>query len=220
MTFWKNESDIKTGRPCGVSAHGPAGRPEPPDPMPVPSFRPAPERLNAGSLTGLRIDVGDLPDLLGLMTDPRVVPTLTASGLPLSEPEVAARLEAHLWHWNEHGFGAWVFRDPAVAFVGRAALERRRLDEADVVELMYAVHGDRWGRGHGTRMAEALIDVAFGPLGLDELVAFVLPANARSRSILDRCGFVGERRVVHAGLPHDLLRLARPGRGAPGRRTP
>ncbi len=188
--------------------------------MPGPSPVRVPERLSAGSLTGRRIAGGDLADLIDLMTDPRVVPTLTASGLPLSEPEVAARLEAHLWHWTEHGFGAWVFRDAAGSFVGRAALERRRLDGTDVVELMYAVAGDRWGRGHATDMAEALLDVAFGPLGLDEVVAFVLPDNRRSRRILDRCGFVRDRGVLHAGLAHDLLRLDRTARGAAGHRTP
>jgi RimJ/RimL family protein N-acetyltransferase len=170
---------------------------------------PGPERVEAAPLTGLRIRLSDLGDLAALLTDRRVVPTLTALGNLLSDPEIAARLEAHLWHWEEHGFGAWIFRDASGAFVARGALERRRIDDVDEVELMYAVAADRWRQGHGTRVARALVDVAFDVLRLGSLVAFVLPDNYGSHRILDRCGFSFDRLVEHGGRPHELFRLRR-----------
>jgi RimJ/RimL family protein N-acetyltransferase len=170
---------------------------------------PGPSRVDADPLRGLGIRPDDLSDLAALLTDPRVVPTLTPTGAPLTEREIAGRLEAHLWHWDEYGFGTWVFRDARGSFVARAGLERRRVGQRNEVELMYAVAPAYWRRGHGTRVARALVDVAFGVLGLEEIVAFVLPANEGSRRILARCGFTPEAPVVHAGLPHELFRLRR-----------
>ncbi len=168
-----------------------------------------PELVLAGPLTGARIHERDLVDLGGLLTDPRVTPTLTPTGRALTSLEIAARLEAHLWHWREHGFGTWIFRTPEGLFVARAGLERRVVRGVQEVELMYAVAADFWGLGHGTRVARALVKVAFGPLGLERLIAFVLPENRRSRRILDRCGFLPVERVIRAGRGHDLLRLDR-----------
>jgi ribosomal-protein-alanine N-acetyltransferase len=48
------------------------------------------------------------------------------------------------------------------------------------------------------------VELAFGPLGLDRLVAFTLPDNVASRRVMEKSGFIYERHIEHAGLPHVL----------------
>jgi RimJ/RimL family protein N-acetyltransferase len=55
-------------------------------------------------------------------------------------------------------------------------------------------------------MAQAAITAAFGPVGVDELIAFTLPNNVASRRVMEKTGFVYERDIVHALLPHVLYR--------------
>src|SRR5207244_11159540 len=45
-----------------------------------------------------------------------------------------------------------------------------------------------WGRGYATEAARACLDFAFRSLGLSEVVAFTVPANARSRAVMERLG--------------------------------
>ncbi len=40
---------------------------------------------------------------------------------------------------------------------------------------------EHWGRGYATEAARAALAHAFGPLGLNEVVAMAVPANRRSR---------------------------------------
>jgi ribosomal-protein-alanine N-acetyltransferase len=42
---------------------------------------------------------------------------------------------------------------------------------------------------------------------LERIVAFTLPHNKASRTVMDHCGFTYNRDIVHAGLPHVLYLL-------------
>ena len=76
----------------------------------------------------------------------------------------------------------------------------------------WAVDADRWGEGLGSEVGEAAVAHAFGPLGLEELVAYTLPANFASRRIMEKLDFHREDgTITHAGLEHVLYRLRAPG---------
>jgi RimJ/RimL family protein N-acetyltransferase len=78
--------------------------------------------------------------------------------------------------------------------------------ELDEVEVAWAISPERWGRGLATELARASITTAFGPLGLSGIIAFTLPHNLASRRVMEKTGFVYERNIVHAQLPHVLYR--------------
>jgi ribosomal-protein-alanine N-acetyltransferase len=75
-----------------------------------------------------------------------------------------------------------------------------------------------WGRGYATEGAAAALAFGFRDLALDEIVSFTVPANLRSRRVMERLGM---RRSAaddfeHPALPpghalrlHVLYRLAR-----------
>jgi ribosomal-protein-alanine N-acetyltransferase len=78
--------------------------------------------------------------------------------------------------------------------------------------LGYELHPDAWGRGIGSDAIRAALAAAFGgalPCGaLHRVQADVMPANVRSRRLLERLGFVleGVRRGAGywKGQHHDL----------------
>lgn len=114
---------------------------------------------------------------------------------------------------------------PDRQFVGRIAL--RPVQEeiapedlggaAHVLDVGYWTHPDQQGRGYMTEALGAVVDLAFGTMGADAIVAFHTLWNEASRKVLEKAGF---RRVrvfsggfVKNGVAEDdaLLRLDRSG---------
>ncbi|MGZ8764816.1 MAG: GNAT family N-acetyltransferase [Acidimicrobiia bacterium] len=142
-----------------------------------------------------------------LWDDPDVAATLGGMR-PTAERFIrAARLAGH---WDEFGFGIWIMRTNTGP-IGYCGLAHTDISGPGGVELLYAQLPAAWGNGYVTEAARAILDVAFDPvagLGLGEVVAFTLPTNTASRSVMDRTGFVYAGDVEHAGLPHVLYRCA------------
>jgi RimJ/RimL family protein N-acetyltransferase len=159
-------------------------------------------------LTAARRSAADYDDLRRLHQDPQAMATLSADGRPLAEELTRASLRSSLEHWERYGFGIWTFRDTlAGQFVGYCGLRRVVVESRDEVELLYALLPAYWGRGLATEMAQAVLALGFGRLGLADVVAYTLPTNRASRRVMEKAGFSYERDIVHAGLPHVLYRL-------------
>ena len=140
------------------------------------------------------------------MQDPLVAETLWPGvlGGPRTDAQTRERLDEFIAHWQEHGFGPWMFfdRDRGQA-VGYAGPRRTVVDGQDEVELVYAVASTRWGEGLATEMARAAVAHA----EITDLVCFTLSTNTRSRRVMEKAGFRYERDFERAGLPHVLFRL-------------
>jgi len=158
-------------------------------------------------LVATRLDEADLGDLCRMHEDAEVMATL---GGTRSEERTQRFLRTNVAHWDDHGFGLWVFRDASTrTFVGRGGLRHVRIGGQDEVELAYALMAERWGRGFATEMARAVLRIAFEQLVLAQLVAFTITTNQASRRVMEKVGFTFERELVHAGLPHVLYRITR-----------
>jgi ribosomal-protein-alanine N-acetyltransferase len=92
------------------------------------------------------------------------------------------------------------------------------------VEIGWRLARAFWGRGYATEAARAALDFVFREEYLDAIVAFVVPANAASRAVMQRIGLREdpaasfEHPRVPAGHPwrrHLLYRLARRDWAAP-----
>jgi len=126
-------------------------------------------------------------------------------------------------HWREHGFGQSVVELPGEApFIGVVGLSRVRfaLPFAPAVEAAWRLARPYWGRGYAYEAARAAIDDGFGRLGLDEIVAFTVPANLASRRVMEELGMTRDPAedfdFEHPRLPpghplrrHVLYRLRR-----------
>ena len=75
-------------------------------------------------------------------------------------------------------------------------------------EIGYDLAKAYWGQGIMHEALTALLDYAFGDLGLKRVEALVMPQNARSKKLLGRLGFTHEgtlREYDHfKGASHDM----------------
>lgn len=87
------------------------------------------------------------------------------------------------------------------------------------VEIGWRLAPAHWGNGYATEAANASLAFGFERLGLAEIVSFTVPANVRSRRVMDRIGMTHDPRedFEHPLLPeghrlrrHVLYRIARP----------
>jgi ribosomal-protein-alanine N-acetyltransferase len=137
---------------------------------------------------------------------------LVLSGAPWREA-----IEPHVEHWEVHGFGYWMFFDRASGEpVARGGPRTTHVGGRDEVELAWSVVPARWGQGYATEIGAASVRVAFGDLGLPDVVAYTMVDNIASRRVMEKLGFGYEREVVHADLPHVLYRLQRDSTSDPG----
>lgn len=160
--------------------------------------------LETRRLRGLPLSEDDFDDLHALHRDGRVLAWFDAE--PDTPEETHAFLERKLAHWDEHGFGIWMFRDTAGAFVGRCGIHRWSLDGTPEVELGYIVRSELWSQGYATEIAGAVVNHAFAAIALPELVGFTRPDNVASRRVLDKLGFDFERTFVAHGEQAVLYR--------------
>ncbi|MBR7619514.1 GNAT family N-acetyltransferase [Phenylobacterium sp. 20VBR1] len=79
----------------------------------------------------------------------------------------------------------WTLRDKGSdAFVGWASL---RL-EGDGAELGYRLLRSAWGQGYAAEAARALVNLAFGELGLARVHAQTMAVNTGSRRVMEKAG--------------------------------
>ena len=91
--------------------------------------------------------------------------------------------------------------------VGRAILRHLDVDGEDEVEVGYSLVPESWGRGLATEIAAACLAHARDALKLATVVAVTLPANARSRRVLEKIRMTYDRDWLHGGRPHVLYRI-------------
>jgi RimJ/RimL family protein N-acetyltransferase len=126
-------------------------------------------------------------------------------------------------HWHQHGFGQWVVEVPAEAsFIGVVGLNVVPYEApfTPAVEIAWRILQAYWGQGYATEAAQAALDYGFATLGLTEIVALTVPANWRSRRVMERLGMVRspeedfDHRLPEGPLKrHVLYRLRNPNAG-------
>ncbi|MGC2525013.1 MAG: GNAT family N-acetyltransferase [Stellaceae bacterium] len=150
----------------------------------------------------------DLAPFAAMSADPAVMEFLA----PLTQPgecEVwAARLQAH---WREHGFGRWVVEiSDEASFAGVVGLAWIPYDAhfTPAVEIAWRLARAYWGRGCATEAARAALDYGFDKLGLAEIVAVTVPANQRSRRVMERLGMTRDPAddYDHPNMPEGALK--------------
>jgi ribosomal-protein-alanine N-acetyltransferase len=141
-------------------------------------------------------------------THPEVERWLRPPPLPPFNANVLDELiEGDCAHWSNRGFGPWVLVDKQTGtFIGRGGLAWTTVEETAQVELPWSIEPHLQGRGYATEAARAAVEWA-GELGVEEVVALVLPVNAASRRVAEKTGFEQSGEVTHAGLPHQLFQL-------------
>jgi RimJ/RimL family protein N-acetyltransferase len=164
----------------------------------------APPLIETPRMRGVRIGPEHHAALLSLLGDERVGATL---GGTATSDSVTGYIAREVTRWARDGLGYWLFRTTETGeLVARGGLSRTHVGGRDEVEVGWAVMPAYWGQGYATELGAASLNLAFGPLRLDSVVAYTLPHNIASRRVMEKLGFGYEREVVYADLPHVLYR--------------
>jgi RimJ/RimL family protein N-acetyltransferase len=153
--------------------------------------------------------ISDLPLALALWGDPAVTRFIAVD--PLSETQIRVRLEREIDMLQRHGIQYWpIFLLAGGEHVGCCGL---RLHGDDPATPEFGVHiaSRHWRHGYAFEAASSVIGYAFTTLGAKALFAGHNPANAASRSLLTRLGFVYTHDEFYAptGLRHPSYLLTR-----------
>jgi RimJ/RimL family protein N-acetyltransferase len=140
---------------------------------------------------------------------------------PLSGVESDAMVERIRQHFASHGFGLWAMEAPGVAdFIGFVGLVHVPFTApfTPAVEVGWRLAAEHWGRGYATEGARRVLEVGFEQLQLEQIVSITMPANQRSRRVMEKLGMQRspaddfDHPRLAAGHPlrrHVLYRLSR-----------
>jgi len=148
--------------------------------------------------------------------DPRVMEHFPA---PMTRDGSDALVDRIVASFDENGYGLWALEVRAggefVGFTG-LALQTFEAHFTPAVEVGWRLASSAWGHGYATEAASASLDLAFGPLGLDEVVSLTARVNTRSIAVMERLGMTRDPaddfehiRVPegHRLRPHVLYRI-------------
>jgi RimJ/RimL family protein N-acetyltransferase len=130
----------------------------------------------------------DREPFAAINADPRVMEHFPAL---LSRDESDASVDRIEGHFAQRGFGLWAVELPSVApFIGFIGLSVPRIEAhfTPCVEIGWRLAADHWGRGYATEGARAALAFGFDELGLAEIVSYTVPANDRSRRVMEKIG--------------------------------
>jgi RimJ/RimL family protein N-acetyltransferase len=151
------------------------------------------------------------PAFARLNADPRVMEHFPSV---LTRRESDALADLIDLHFARHGYGLWAVEIPGTApFAGFIGLSIPAFTAAftPCVEIGWRLAAEHWGRGYATEGAFAVLALAFGELGLQEVVSFTVPANVRSRHVMEKIGMTRDRAhdfdhpSARAGLERHVL---------------
>ncbi|GGT56798.1 GNAT family N-acetyltransferase [Streptomyces purpureus] len=125
----------------------------------------------------------DVERILSLDSDPEVMRYLNG-GRPTAREEVRERVLPRLL-----GPGFWAaWERTADEWLGWFQLEPLTAGDWRTVELGYRLRRDAWGKGYATEGSLALIDKAFGELGVEKVTANTMTVNSASRRVMEKAG--------------------------------
>jgi ribosomal-protein-alanine N-acetyltransferase len=127
-------------------------------------------------------------------------------------PSVLSRREADgffdellFWQREELTFAAVERRGGGLIGMAGLAVVDDEIPPAPAVEIGWRLVREAWGCGYATEAARGWLDHGFRTLGLSEIVAFTVPANASSRAVMARIGMIRDPAgdFDHPALPLD-----------------
>lgn len=143
----------------------------------------------------------DLGAVVEMGADPEVMRYMPAL---LTREESAALLDRLRRRIAEQGWGLWAVEveGECAGFTGLQA-PAFTAHFTPCVEIGWRLRRQFWGRGIATAAARQAEHYAWESLRLPELVSFTVPANERSRRVMERLGFTRDPRgdFLHPRLP-------------------
>ncbi len=149
--------------------------------------------MPSGELLTTRLVLGrprpeDADGVLAVLSDPRTVehnPSDRVDSLELAGALVARWNQ----HWEDHGFGYWcVFEPGSSELAGICGIKRMTVHGQPVLNLLYRLRPELWGRGYATEAARAVLAWACEQQPGQTILARVRPKNVASQRVVTKLG--------------------------------
>ena len=126
----------------------------------------------------------------------------TGDGGVVSKEEIKRRIiEDVFGDYGKHGYGRLAVELKGEnKFIGFTGL--KYLEDMDEVDL-------GWGKGIATESAKACVDFGFETLGLNKIIAMVLPSNNSSIRVLEKLKFEYEKDIIEDNLLANIYILSK-----------
>ena len=145
-----------------------------------------------------------------LNADPRVMEHYPSTLTSQESDALIARINLH---FEVHGHGPYAAElIETGTFIGYIGLYTSTFEAhfTPAIEIAWRLSADHWGHGLATEGARAVLHHAFQNLNLPNLVSFTVPANLRSRRVMEKLGMTHDpsEDFDHPNLPegHPLRR--------------
>lgn len=146
----------------------------------------------------------DFEPFANMNADPKVMEFFPAT---LTRTESDALAKKFIDHIQTHGWGPWAISAPDAPFIGFVGIKAvhylPHIPEA--VEIGWRLAYPYWGRGYAAEAALAALEYGFKTLHLNEIVAFTVEKNVRSRKVMEKIGMTHDPKddFHHPALPKD-----------------
>jgi RimJ/RimL family protein N-acetyltransferase len=150
----------------------------------------------------------DAPALLEMNSVPEVLKYVNEDRA--DTPNAAERwIEEQCEYWSEHGYGICVVEDSrSGCFLGWTGLATPTFlpELLPAVDIGWRIRRELWGRGLATEAGAAVLEAAFGRLGMHEVYAVSNPDNTASVRVMEKLGmaFHHTAAIPDTGLPVDV----------------
>jgi [ribosomal protein S5]-alanine N-acetyltransferase len=134
----------------------------------------------------------DAVPLQRLYGDPAAMQYVGSDGAARTPEQTAAGVGRLIGHQERHGFSLWAVEErESGEVIGVAGLVLVEMTGPEV-EVVYELEPAVWGRGIATECGKACLEVAFGPLGLERVVALSYPENGPSVRVMQKIGMTDD----------------------------
>ena len=144
---------------------------------------------------------GDRDAFSRMNADPRVMEFFPACLTREESDAMIGRIESH---FDAHGFGLFAAELRAsgelAGFIG-LAIPGFEAFFTPCVEIGWRLGAAHWNQGLATEGAHTVLEFAFGPAGLREVVSFTTRGNLRSRRVMEKLGMRYAGDFEHPRLP-------------------
>ena len=124
-------------------------------------------------------------------------------GGPMTREASDAMLARMRTHWDTRGFGVFALQHER-ELVGICGIMVPRWESRfqPCVEILWRLRPELWGRGLVSEAARAALDHGFANQRFEEVFAFTVPHNERSRRVMER---IGMTRSPDDDVDHPLI---------------
>jgi [ribosomal protein S5]-alanine N-acetyltransferase len=148
----------------------------------------------------------DVPALLGIFSDPKVMATFDHP--PFGQAEMERWTRRNLEHQTQYSYGLFsVILKSTGQLIGNCGLEVMEVEGIKAAELGYDFRSDYWNQGYATEAAIAVRDYAFSSLKLPYLISLMRQSNPASRRVAEKVGMRLEKELERYGVAYWEYRI-------------